>query len=129
MTAPLQIIRSPDGVEMVVLPRADYDALAARAADADEDAADAATYAASKRDLAAGLDTVLPPEVSAALLKGDRLLKALRKWRGVTQVDLAARTGLAQGYLSDIERGEKSAPSETLTRIADALDVPIDWLR
>ncbi len=36
---------TPGGEEMVILPRAEYDALADLAADAEEDAADAAIYA------------------------------------------------------------------------------------
>ena len=97
-----QIIRTESGEELVILSRAHYEALIG---DADEDAADAALYLARKADLADGRSEILPPEVSAALLKGDRLLKALRRWRGLTQVELAVRTGLAQGYLSEIETG------------------------
>jgi len=41
------------------------------------------------------------------MLRGDRLLKALRKWRGLTQMQMAAKTGLAQGYLSDLESGRR----------------------
>lgn len=47
-----QIIRTPNGAELVVLPRAEYEALADGAAEAEEDA-------------------VLPPKVSAAILRGD----------------------------------------------------------
>ena len=42
----------------------------------------------------------LPEAVSSAILKGDSLLEALRHWRGLTQVDLAASAGLTQSCLS-----------------------------
>ena len=122
-----QFIRTASGEELVVLTRADYDALLEALAEAEEDAADLAVYDARKADLA-GPDDVLPPPVSAALLRGARLLEALRDWRGLTQTRLAEATGLAQGYLSDLERGRRQGTPDTLTRIAAALDVPAKWL-
>jgi PHD/YefM family antitoxin component YafN of YafNO toxin-antitoxin module len=65
MHAP-QIIRTPGGEELVVLPRADYEALLERADGAAEDADDVAIYDARKAELAAG-GVVLPPEVKAEL--------------------------------------------------------------
>ncbi|WP_163591167.1 helix-turn-helix domain-containing protein, partial [Klebsiella pneumoniae] len=38
-------------------------------------------------------------------------------------------TGLAQGYLSDIEGGRKKGTPETLAKLAEALDVPDFWLQ
>lgn len=90
----VQFISSPNGEEMVLLSRAEYDALVAAAA-IDEDAADVAIYDARMADLAAGRDAVLPAEVSKIMLDGNSLLRSLRKWRGLTQADIAARTGLA----------------------------------
>ena len=89
---------------------------------------DAAIYDARKAALASGRDGVLPAEVCARLLRGDRLLKALRKWRGVTQTELAEKTGLAQGYLSDLESGRRTGAPATLKLIAQALDVDPSWL-
>jgi hypothetical protein len=117
-----------NGLELVLLTRAEYEQLLALAQEAEEDAQDAAIYAARKAALASGLDGVLPQEVSASLLRGDRLLKALRKWRGVTQMELAEKTGLAQGYLSDLESGRRTGAPATLKLIAQALDVDPSWL-
>jgi hypothetical protein len=72
-----QIIRTPGGEELVVLPRAEYEALLARAGDAAEDADDIAIYDARKAELAKG-GVVLPLEVSAAILRGESRLKAIR---------------------------------------------------
>ena len=124
-----QTITTPSGEELVVLPRSDYDALVAAAeARDDEDAEDVAVYDQRKADLAAGVDARLPPEVSARMLRGESLLKALRNTRDVTQMHLAFKTGLGQGYLSDLESGRRKGTPETLKAIATALDVPAEWL-
>jgi hypothetical protein len=91
MSAP-QIIRTPSGEELVVLPRAEYEALLERANHEAEDADDAAIYDARKAELAAG-GVLLPSEVSAAILRGESRLKAIRNWRGETQLHLNFRTG------------------------------------
>lgn len=122
-----QIIRTPGGEELVVLPRADYEALLERALHAAEDADDVALYDARKAELAAD-GVVLPPEVSAALLRGDSRLKAIRNWRGETQQSLNARTGISQGYLSDLETGRRAGTSDTVAKLAQALNVPVNWL-
>lgn len=123
-----QFIRTEAGEELVVLSRSDYDALLEALAEAEEEIADLAVYDARKAALADEVDAVLPPPVGDALLRGRRLLEALRDWRGMTQTKLAETTGLAQGYLSDLERGRRKGTPETLTRIAAALDVPAKWL-
>lgn len=122
-----QTIRSASGEEMVVLSRADYDALVRAAGDALEDAADIAIFDERMRELKAGNDVVLPAGVSKLMTKGDSLLRAVRRVKFVTQAVLAKRTGLAQGYISDLEAGRKSGTDEAWRKIARALDVPPVW--
>jgi DNA-binding XRE family transcriptional regulator len=122
-----QIIRTPSGEELVVLPRADYEALLARGDEDMEDADDVAMYDARKAELAAG-GAILPPEVSAAILRGDSRLKAIRDWRDITQLYLAHKTHIGQGYISDLESGRRKGTPETLAKLADVLDVPAAWL-
>ncbi len=126
MSAP-QIIRTPSGEELVVLPRAEYEALRERADHDAEDADDVAIYDSRKAELAAG-GIVLPPEVSAAMLRGESRLKAIRNWRDETQLHLSFKTGIGQGYLSDLENGRRSGTPETIAKLAQALDVPVEWL-
>jgi Helix-turn-helix len=126
MSAP-QIIRTPSGEELVVLPRAEYEALLERADREAEDADDVAIYDARKAELAAG-GVVLPPEVSAALLRGESRLKAIRTWRDATQVQLSVSTQIGQGYLSDLESGRRTGTPETIAKLAQALQVPVEWL-
>jgi hypothetical protein len=122
-----QIIRTASGEELVVLSRAEYEALMARGDEDAEDAADVAIYDARKAELTAGGEA-LPPEVSAAILRGDSRLKAIRKWRQETQLYLQSQTGIGQGYLSDLESGRRTGTVETLEKLALALKVPVAWL-
>ena len=126
MSSP-QIIRSPSGEELVVLPRAEYEALLERADRDAEDEDDVAIYDARKAELAAG-GVVLPPEVSAAILRGESRLRAIRNWRDETQLHLTFKTGIGQGYLSDLEIGRRTGTPETIAKLAQALDVPVEWL-
>jgi hypothetical protein len=111
----------------VVLPRAEYEAFLERADHEAEDADDVAIYDARKAELAAG-GVVLPPEVSAAILRGESRLKAIRNWRDETQLHLNFITGISQGYLSDLESGRRTGTLETITKLAQALNVPVEWL-
>jgi DNA-binding XRE family transcriptional regulator len=95
---------------------------------AKEDAADVAAYDAAMAEIAADPDLRLPIEISGLMLKGDRLIAAIRKWRGLTQVEVAASAGIAQGYLSDLEAGRRHGSVETLRSLAKAMNVPESWL-
>lgn len=122
-----QTITTDGGEELVVLTRADYDALvaAAEAAGEDEDAADVAAFDAA---MAAGVEA-LPQAVSDRILRGDSRLTAWRKYRGHSQVQLAALAGLSQSYLSQLENGVRDGDPETLANIAAALDIDADLIR
>jgi DNA-binding XRE family transcriptional regulator len=126
MSAP-QIIRTSSGEELVVLPRHEYEALLDRADRAAEDDEDVAIYDARKAELATG-DRILPAEVSAAVLRGESRLKAIRNWRDLTQQHLEFKTGIGQGYLSDLEKGRRTGTPETIAKLAQALEVPVEWL-
>ena len=122
------VITIPAGEEMVIISRKVYEQLLEIAADAEEDAADIAMYDLRKAELSSGREKPLPAEVSANMMRGDRLLKALRKWRGMTQAELAEKAEIQQGFCSEIEAGSKRGSEETMARLAKALDVPLNWL-
>lgn len=113
--------------EVAILARSDYEALVAKAGEADEDAGTARLVAAAKGQVAAGAP-LLPKSVVDRIADGEHPLRVIREWRGVTQVDLAAATDLSQGHISDIENGRRTGTPATLRRIAQALDVPLDLL-
>jgi XRE family transcriptional regulator, master regulator for biofilm formation len=53
-------------------------------------------------------------------------LKRLRELRNMTQLVLAKKSGVAQGYISDLEAGRKEKPSvEIVVKLARALTVDV----
>ena len=47
---------------------------------------------------------------------------------GETQLQLNSKTGIGQGYLSDLESGRRTGTPETIAKLAQALNVPVEWL-
>jgi DNA-binding XRE family transcriptional regulator len=123
-----QIIHT-DGEDLVVLTRSDYEALLARAGDeASEDAMTARIVDSTDAKIARGEDVALPAAVWEAIESGEHPIRAIRKFRGLTQSDVAERAGLRQGYIADIEAGKKTGSAASLKAIAAALGVPLDVL-
>jgi transcriptional regulator with XRE-family HTH domain len=54
-------------------------------------------------------------------------IKRLRRERALTLADVAERSGLNIGYLSQVENDKASPSLETLAALGAALDVPITW--
>jgi DNA-binding XRE family transcriptional regulator len=121
-----QVIHT-DGEDLVVITRSDYEALLARAGDAaSEDAMTARIVEATDAKIARGEDVALPAAVWAAIESGEHPVRAIRKYRGLTQIEVAGRAGLRQGYIADIEAGKKAGSTTSLKAIAAALGVPLD---
>lgn len=57
-----------------------------------------------------------------------RQLRALRKARGWTQAELAAKIGTEQSIVCNYERGAHYPPIPTLMKLAQALEVSLDRL-
>ena len=62
-----------------------------------------------------------------AVVRKDRLRSA-RKQAGITQVELAERTGLSQVMISSIETGLREGSLQTLAKFAKVLGVPVAYL-
>jgi transcriptional regulator with XRE-family HTH domain len=62
------------------------------------------------------------PEVAAEFDVGERL-RTLRRFRRCTLQTVAARSGLSESFLSQVERGRSNASIASLRRIAGALGV------
>ena len=57
------------------------------------------------------------------------VLRRLREAKGMTQLQLATKAKVAQGYISDLEAGGKKNPGlDTLRKLAKALGVPVTEL-
>jgi DNA-binding XRE family transcriptional regulator len=116
------------GEDVAELPRAEYERLAARAAEADEDEGTARLVARARRAIGDGTEMVLPKAVVDRLAAGENPIRTLREWRRETQAELAVRVGITQGYLSDLESGKRKGPFELHRKLARALRVPLDLL-
>lgn len=76
----------------------------------------------------AGADD-LPTDVKEKLaMKAGHPVKIVRKFRGMTQEDLANATGLSRPYITEIETGRKEGSIRALKAIADALSISLENL-
>lgn len=107
--------------EVVIVDAARYDALAAKAEDAEDARIAAATSQYDERDL-------IPSDVVKRKLAGEVPLRVWREQRGMKAKDLAAAAGISAAYLSDIERAKVDGSLLVMARLADALDVLVDDL-
>jgi len=55
-------------------------------------------------------------------------IKIIRKHRGMTQANLARKSGISRPYLTEIETGKKDGSLRAMKAIADALDVSVGEL-
>ncbi len=70
----------------------------------------------------------VPHEVALDIMRGKGAMLSFRNHQGVTLGELSEKTGIARGYLSEIERGLKPGSASALARIARALGTSIDVL-
>src|SRR4051812_9621762 len=124
----VQFIHTPEGGDLAVLPRVDYDRLIALAAEAQEDAAASRIVRSSNRAIREGREVVLPKAVADRLANGENPVRIVREWRGMIQGELAVAVGISQNYLSEIETGRRKGPAELQKKFARALGVPMDLL-
>lgn len=118
----IDIITSPAGERLVVLPLADYE----RLIQSSQDALDIADYQAFKAKLASGEEELVPSAVLDRLLAGENPVRVWRETRGMTVKDLAAAAGVSAPYLSQIESGLREGGVATLKKLAAALRLRID---
>lgn len=55
-------------------------------------------------------------------------LRMMRERRGITQEDLALKSGLTQGYINFLENGKRGYSKKSLEKIANALGIQISEL-
>lgn len=120
----VQIITTPGGDRMAVLPVDEFDALLSAA----EDAFDREAVRRFRDALAAGAEELVPAEIADRLIEGENPVKVWRTYRGLTVQQLADRCGLSQAYLSQIEGGRRTGSAATLASIAAALTVAVEDL-
>ena len=120
-----QIIETPKGERLVVIPEAEYEALI----EAIEDAEDLAAVAEIEAKRARGEEEeTVPAEFVGRMLAGESLIRLWREHRGLSAKELAEKAGIAQAYLSQLETGKREGPVGTLKKLAEVLKVTIDDL-
>jgi DNA-binding XRE family transcriptional regulator len=119
-----QIIEKDGTPEFAVISYVDY----LHFLDLLEDESDAHAVAEFHEGYHAGHEFLVPAEILRRELDGESPVKLWREHRGLTQQELAKRTGISKPYLSQIETGKRQGTVETLRAVARALDVPLDVL-
>jgi len=76
----------------------------------------------------AGEDETFPAEVALALARGADAVRVLRKYRGLTQAQLATAAGISVPYLSQLESGKRRGSAKILAALAAALKVDLELL-
>jgi transcriptional regulator with XRE-family HTH domain len=84
-------------------------------------------YPASKESMVAAQCLAMPDHPGSALPLGERL-KQLRRERGWSQADLAAKVGADAGQISRYENGRMTPSAEAVVKLAEALDIATDYL-
>jgi DNA-binding XRE family transcriptional regulator len=119
-----QIITTPAGERLVLLPEADFNRLVEVA----ERATDVTAYDETKRKLSTGEEELVPAEIVKRLIGGENPIRVWRDYRGLTVSALAEQAGITQAYLSQVETGKRAGTVETMKKLAVALDVTVDDL-
>ena len=106
-----------------VVPIEDYKLLIAESAHDYDDR----TFREIMNAIDAGEES-FPDDFVGRLIETDSPLREWRKYRGMTQVELAAESGLSQAAIAQIETAKRNPTVETARKFADALNCDIDDL-
>ena len=120
----IQIINQNNKPEWAVIPYNQYLKLVEKA----ELFQDIQDFDKAKAAIARGEEKLIPAEVVNAILDGVDAIKVWRKFRGLTQVDLAQKIDISVPYLSQLESGKRKGSVDVLAAIAKALKVSLEEL-
>ena len=109
------------GRKMAVLPVDEYEQLL----DIAEDKADALAAVEAERRRENG-EEYLPSEMIDRILEGESALKVWRKFRELSQGDLAAKVNTTVATISRIEAGKMNPKTRMWNALADALNVSVE---
>jgi DNA-binding XRE family transcriptional regulator len=119
----VQLIEKDGQPVFAVIPYDDYQSLLSEARRKQKYVELDRTVAA----VAAGAET-FPLDFAERLIETDSKLREWRKYRGLTQVELARFTSLSQGAIASIESGKRIPNMDTARRLAIALKCDMDDL-
>ena len=128
----VQIIVTPGGERMAILPEAELDALLAlvdvplvEPADGPADGPAGDDFTAA---LASEMEEVVPSGFLDRLLSGANPIKVWREYRGLSIIDLAETTAVPAPRLLDLETGSVTGSPAEIHAIAIALKLAVDDL-
>jgi len=124
MNAQVQFIERDGKPEYAVVPIDTYRDLLEKAEMLEE----IRDFDEAVRELENGEDELIPGELVDRLLDGEPPVRVWREHRGLTQAQLAARAGVTQGAVAQIESGARQGSVELLRKLAAALNVDLDDL-
>lgn len=124
----VQIILTPAGERLAIMPAEEYESLVAQAAGVDDDASDLARIDEVLAGVAKAGSKALPLDAMKRVLAGESPVRVWRDVRGMSRKELAEKAGIKPNYVSMIEGGDRTGSPAILKRIAKALDVDIDDL-
>ena len=119
-----QIIETPKGERMVVLPLKEYE----RLRDAAENFDDVRAFDEAKRRLTTGEDELIPAKFADRIFNGESPVRVWRNYRGLSVKELAKRAKISAAYLSQIEGGSREGSISTMKALAATLSLEIDDL-
>lgn len=120
MSTQIQYLEKDGVPEYAVVPIDTYRELLALAEDAEDiRAADEAK---------ASDDELIPAEVVNALMDDENPVKVWRKYRGLSQAELAKLAGVSQAYIGQIETGVREGTVSVYKAIAGVMELDLDDL-
>jgi len=117
----VQIIEKDRRPEWAVIPYEIYQVLV----EDSEMLQDIRDYEIAKKAMESD-EELIPSDVINAILTGEKPIKVWRKYRGMTQQQLASAAGITKAYLSQIETGKRTGTTDVLTNLAKALGLTLD---
>ncbi|HSX20458.1 MAG TPA: helix-turn-helix transcriptional regulator [Gammaproteobacteria bacterium] len=115
-----QTIYKDDRPEFIVLPIKEYDRLLKTIEDY-QDIQEVRRHIENPGEK-------FPVEVAEALADGINPIKVFREYRGITQMELAAKVKVSKQYISQLENSERAGSTKVLKAIAEALYLNLDDL-
>ena len=118
----VQVIKQGDTPEWAVVPYKVYLELVEKA----EMLQDVQDYDRAKAALERGDDELVPGEVVYAILDGENPIKTWRKYRRMSQPEIAEKAGISVPYLSPLETNKRKGSLVVLSAIARALQISLE---
>ena len=123
----IQIIETPKGEKLVIMPLSEYERL--RDLSASEDADDVREAEAVMSRIKAGKARLIPHDiVKAIVVDGVHPVRAFREHKGFTAAALAKKAKLARTTITQIETGKRAGTVAAYAALAKALDASIESL-